>query len=354
MIRTIYRNLFSENIRSKIFYFRKYFFVYKVFQEKIIESKNLNKKNNFKLLKSYEIKQPLMLITQLTRSGGSLLSQLLDGHTEYYSFPDELKLNSYSKFDWPSLNNTKSVFRTMYSPRLHELSTTGFHKGKDNRQRLKFNYSLYHQNIFFNKKLKQNKNNIERDILDIYFSSFFSSWFNYRDNNSKKKFITGFWPMLCHKKSNLDLYFRIYPDGKIISIFRDPVSWYISAKNHKSTSQWFVNIEEAASLWNQTNKQILEAHRNYKEKVLIIKFEELIKHTEKNMKKISKFLKISFQKSMLKPTFNGEPVESNSSFKTSIGIDRKVISRNVKLLKSEKDYLRNNTKYIFNELIKLT
>ena len=66
-----------------------------------------------------------MLITQLTRSGGSLLSQLLDGHTEYYSFPDELKLNSYSKFDWPFLNNTKSVFRTMYSPRLHELSTTG-------------------------------------------------------------------------------------------------------------------------------------------------------------------------------------------------------------------------------------
>ena len=242
----------------------------------------------------------------------------------------------------------------MYSPRLHELSTTGFHKGKDNRQRLKFNYSLYHQNIFFNKKLKQNKNNVERDILDIYFSSFFSSWFNYRDNNSKKKFITGFWPMLCHKKSNLDLYFKIYPDGKVISIFRDPVSWYVSAKNHKSTSQWFVNIQEAALLWNHTNKQILEAHRNYKEKVLIIKFEELVKFTEKNMKKISKFLKIRFQKSMLQPTFNGESVESNSSFKTSIGIDRKVISRNGKLLKTEKDYLRNNTKDIFNELNKLT
>ena len=56
-----------------------------------------------------------MLITQLTRSGGSLLSQLLDGHRECYSFPDELKLNSYSKFDWPTLNNAKNVFRKMYS-----------------------------------------------------------------------------------------------------------------------------------------------------------------------------------------------------------------------------------------------
>ena len=57
---------------------------------------------------------------------------------------------------------------------------------------------------------------------------------------------------------------------------------------------------------------------------------------------------------MLQPTFNGESVESNSSFKTSIGIDRKVISRNGKLLKTEKDYLRNNTKDNFNELNKLT
>ena len=156
--------------------------------------------------------------------------------------------------------------------------------------------------------------------------------------------------MLCHK-SNLDLYFRIYPDGKIISIFRDPVSWYISAKNHKSTSQWFVNIEEAASLWNQTDKQILEAHRNYKEKVLIIKFEELIKHTEKYEKNI-KVPENKFPKVYVKPTFNGEPVESNSSFKTSIGIDRKVISRNVKLLKSEKDYL--NIQNIFLMVLKLT
>ena len=79
---------------------------------------------------------------------------------------------------------------------------------------------------------------------------------------------------------------------------------------------------------NHTNKQILEAHRNYKEKVLIIKFEELVKFTKKIWKNI-KILKIRFQKSMLQPTFNGESVESNSSFKTSIGIDRKVISRNV-------------------------
>ena len=51
-------------------------------------------------------------------------------------------------------------------------------------------------------------------------------------------------------------------------------------------------------LWNHTNKQILK-HIEIIKKKLIIKFEELVKFTEKNMKKISKFLKIRFQKSML-------------------------------------------------------
>jgi hypothetical protein len=41
---------------------------------------------------------PLALISQIQRSGGSLLSQLFDGHPEIYAHPDELKIGYPEKY----------------------------------------------------------------------------------------------------------------------------------------------------------------------------------------------------------------------------------------------------------------
>ena len=45
-----------------------------------------------------------MLISQVQRSGGTLLSQLFDGHPEVHAHPHELYIGKPKKWDWPPLD----------------------------------------------------------------------------------------------------------------------------------------------------------------------------------------------------------------------------------------------------------
>ena len=50
------------------------------------------------------VNEPLVLISQLQRSGGTLLNTLLDGHPELHVHPYELHIGYPTKADWPALD----------------------------------------------------------------------------------------------------------------------------------------------------------------------------------------------------------------------------------------------------------
>jgi hypothetical protein len=50
------------------------------------------------------VTSPIALISQIQRSGGSLLSQLFDGHGEIYAHPHELMIGYPKKYLWPRIN----------------------------------------------------------------------------------------------------------------------------------------------------------------------------------------------------------------------------------------------------------
>ena len=50
------------------------------------------------------VTSPLVLISQIQRSGGSLLSQLFDGHPEVHPHPHELMLGYKKKYVWPRID----------------------------------------------------------------------------------------------------------------------------------------------------------------------------------------------------------------------------------------------------------
>ena len=47
---------------------------------------------------------PLALISQIQRSGGSMLSQLFDGHPQVHAHPHELKFGFPKKYFWPPID----------------------------------------------------------------------------------------------------------------------------------------------------------------------------------------------------------------------------------------------------------
>ena len=50
------------------------------------------------------VDRPLILISQVHRSGGSMLAQLFDGHPQVFAHPAELFIGYPNKSDWPYLD----------------------------------------------------------------------------------------------------------------------------------------------------------------------------------------------------------------------------------------------------------
>ena len=69
----------------KIYFYLKFFYYFDYFLTIIFYS--IKYKN-----KKYKINQPLILITQIQRSGGTLLNSLFDGSNQVFSYPHELMI----------------------------------------------------------------------------------------------------------------------------------------------------------------------------------------------------------------------------------------------------------------------
>lgn len=286
------------------------------------------------------IDKELILIAQIQRSGGTLLGQLLDNHSELLNYPSELVFTN-PKWDWnknfnfSSLNNS-SLKRDIISQNYKKLS-----RGKISHIiRNKFIF-----NPFIEKKIFKSFKAIDlRSKFNAYFTAFFNSFINYNNNNNIKKFITAFLPRFIIIDKNIDLFFQIYPNGKLICIIRDPRSWLISAKKH--SRRIYGNTLASLELWKKSCENSLKFKNKYFKKIILIKFDDLIKNRKNIMRKICLEININFEEILLYPTFNGNFINSNSSHKSVIGrIDKSAIQTKSKINILDDDDLKILEKY---------
>lgn len=294
------------------------------------------KKKKFKLSKIYKINHNLVLISQIQRSGGSLLSQLFDGHSKILAYPSELILTD-PKWDWTK----KFIF---YCFKQQNIKKYALSKNYNRPSSIKWNKKYYFDfNLFLQKKIfDERKKKDLRLNFDAYFTSFFNSYLSYNDKKkiNKKKIISAFLPRFILKKKNIKIFFQLYPEGKIISIIREPLSWLASATKHSSTT--YSNPNKSLTLWLKSAKFSYE-NKNKDKNILIFTFEELVGNTPDTMKKILKFLNLKFERTLLFPTFNGKKILSDSSFKLVEGkIDKDTLNRKLYLEKKIFDKVDKN------------
>jgi hypothetical protein len=265
------------------------------------------------------VRQPLALISQIQRSGGSLLSQLLDGHPEVHAHPYELKFGYPKKYYWPRINLTDSPerwFLLLFEEIVIKHIEAGFKKTKKGEpadQSLPFVFLPSLQKEIFLRYIDSRQDLRLRDICDAYMTSYFNAWLNNQNlHGYPKKWITAFTPRMSMRDENMHSFFQIYPDGKLISIIRDPKNWFPSASRHRETS--YGDISKALNLWKKNSRATIRNKEKYQDRVAIIRFEDLIANTEVVMQYLADFLKIKFSKALLVPTFNKSPISANTSF----------------------------------------
>ena len=97
--------------------------------------------------------------------------------------------------------------------------------------------------------------------------------------------------------------FELYPDGRLISILRDPLGWFSSAQGRDPEA----DPEGLLELWKRSAGEMLEAGRRFGDRLCVIRFDELLLDTAGTMRRLTDFLEIDFDPKLTAPTFNGYP-----------------------------------------------
>lgn len=277
------------------------------------------------------VTEPLVLISQIQRSGGSLLSQLFDGHPQLHAHPSELMIGYPRKHIWPTLDLDDSPerwFDILFEDKVIEHFRDGYKKGKRSEQSFAFQFLPALQKMIFMKCLSNAGTPSLIEIYTAYMTSYFGAWLNNQNYTGSKKFVTAFTPRLAVPEKNVEAFFKIYPQGRIISVIRDPKNWYPSAVRHSQKSKKYSDINIALQQWRDSARAMVRNKDRWGDKVGILKFEDLVTNTEAIMRHLAEFLGINFEKILLFPTFNKYLINANTSFESSqSGILKSTVTR---------------------------
>ena len=268
------------------------------------------------------IDQPLFLITQAQRSGGTLLLRLLDGHPELHVVPFQLRGIDQAAKRPPQ--TAHEAWTAMHDPKLVERFREGYRQRKHDvlEDDVTYDFELEpeRQRALYEECAGGLDRPRTRDYFTCYFTSYFSAWCDYaNDGPEEKRWVVGFEPGVSRSLRRRQALNEIYPDGRVISIIRDPWSWYASARRWEP--QWS-DREAALDHWYRASGGTFKwrAERRHRidapkaRDVRVITFDDLLTHTERIMRWIADWLGIEFRSELLEPTFNGHPISVNTSF----------------------------------------
>jgi len=331
----------------------------------------MNMMNNNQLFKTryrYLVKcdQPLVFISQIGRSGGTLLSRLFDMHPECHVHPHELKIGESKNYPDLKLNDMimnlrgigkyyKKWFNSLYEQDSQNFFLNGYKKERKDES-FPFMFLSDLQRKIFLKQVKSFPLAMvtQRDILNAYMTSYFNAWLdNSNLYNGVKKYVVGFCPSTADKKENVDRFFRDYPDGFLVQIVRNPLTWWVSYEEHllRNGSGVKPDLKTDIVSWKKSVESMLDNKKKYGDRVFIIRFESLLNDTERVMKGLSGFLDISFDGVLLRPSFNGMDVRANSSFyDDGFGVLSSPVKRDELLSDEVREYIDSVTLDLYSKL----
>lgn len=264
------------------------------------------------------IGQPMVLISEIQRSGGTLLNSLLDGHPQLHVHPWEIQIGYPDKSDWPQLALEAGVdawLEILDQRWLSRVFKTGYRKDRRGGPLAEHPLPVMIVPSFVERLFRllapSDPPKTQRAVLDLYFTAFFNAWLDCQGLwESPKKWLAGFCPRLAWGESRTR-WRADYPDGRLVAILRDPRGWYASARSH---DRGYPDVDSALKEWRQGTDEIAAAKGESPDQVFVLTYERLVAEPEAAMRALADWLEIDWAPSLLNPTFNRRPVPPNSSF----------------------------------------
>lgn len=286
------------------------------------------------------IDQPMVLISQAVRSGGTLMNRLFDMHPNCHVHPHETLIGYPERTVWPQfdLDNPDSElwFRQLFEQSILRMLDRGY-GSRIPEQRNPFLFVPPLQREIFELTLGDTPSS-QRDIFNAYMTAYFNAWLdNHNLYTTPKKYVVGFTPRLSSNPESIPRFFQTYEDGRFISIMRDPRDWFASAR-FRYNPRWDAPLDKAPEGgwpledsmhggWLASAQAAANMKQQYPDQVYILAFEDILRDTEATMRGITEWLGIDFADSMLRPSFNSMATTSNSTYELRTEINTKPIGR---------------------------
>ena len=274
--------------------------------------------------------KPMLLISQIQRSGGSLLLQLLDGHPELFVYPYELILGVPWKANWVDLDldaGPADWLAQLFDIRIPRFLVEGYSKSDRNQfakgHCLNFEFGLAKFFDCFMFLATQRKPESQREILNWYFTAYFEAWRD-RLRTGREHFVAAFRPRLAMHPLGLARFRCDYPDGWLVGCIRHPRDWLLSAQLHDPRYQ---HAETALNLWRISGEALL--HQSLENaRTHVFTYENIVKQPRIELSRFTAAIGIKYTKSLLVPTFASKASPPNSSFDiVGSGISQESLSR---------------------------
>jgi hypothetical protein len=228
-----------------------------------------------------------------------------------------MRIGYPTKGTWPRLdldNTPDYLFATLFHAELAYMACKGYRKtgkAKQEQKRIKFTYSPLEHYENFVKLLPRSPS--AREVLDTYLSTFFQAW---QPDTSDAVYVAGFVPRMAAFPESIARFFCDYPDGRLITILRDPADWFASRRAHtKGGVARYDHVKSEIDLWNHMARTGLHYRREYgDQRFMLLSFKDLVTDREGTMRRICTWCGIPFDDAMLEQTFDGKPVVPNTNF----------------------------------------
>ncbi len=267
---------------------------------------------------------PVIYISQLWRSGGTMLSQFFDSVPGVLAFPKELKFGVGKQEplrldEW--CERPASEIRQKFTRVNGVFGDAGrgaYDKSSGSSLPFRFDVRLF--NYLFDRLWRERPPRAGRDITDIFFTAFFSSWLDRKPSPQPLRYISGFASFVAFYPGNVQRFFGYYPDGYLIQIIREPVSWYrsVKAKRLKASSGFLKDnrsVDDAIAIYRQQAATLEVNLREYPGRCFLLDYDELVAEPDLHMGRLCERFGLQHSAIAAEPTFNGLPIGPNSSFR---------------------------------------
>jgi hypothetical protein len=250
-------------------------------------------------------KKELIFVGGFPSGGTDLLKNILNAHSSIYingEMPFLYKLTSHLSFTLNEQYNQKEV-----------------------KELLKW---LSDHDIWDN---LSNKENVQESVSHLGDVSDISKYHFFYELFSKKE--RQVWGNKTPQNSeNAELLFELFPDSKLIVVTRDVRDVVLSWKK-----KWGKNPYLVADKWNRRMSQVYDLSKS-DERILLVKFEDLLSNTEIMTKNICQFIGIEWEERMVNYHLHiesvvdgkinyGQPIKSDNKQKWRAKASNKFIKK---------------------------